>query len=330
MKKVFTLAICLISCFSYSQTRQICDTVSAITNFDFEQPSSSISISNDTGNIWQICTPHKTFFNSAYSGSKAMVTDSTNYYPKNNHSYFDVVIRYTNNNFIGYGFFLDIKHRFDTDTLKDGGYISVSWNKGKTFCNIIKDSIPNANTGYSNYYMYPKDSTFGYLQCTKERNLYNGNQKLFNGECGFSGKSKGWITTNFRWYNLAVKRNLDTVVILRFNFISDSINNNKEGWEIDNIRYYSLDMGGGVIEKNQNKNHANIYNNGNYMQVSLDKNYNNTNYQIIDIKGNIISKSSILNSDNFEINKNKFPTGLYLLIINFNDNTSETLKFIIN
>src|SRR5204863_2124304 len=67
------------------------------------------------GNIWQIGTPSKTVFGSAYSTPLALITDSANAYPANNQSSFTVTI-YTDDET-----FFSFWHRIDADSLNDGG-----------------------------------------------------------------------------------------------------------------------------------------------------------------------------------------------------------------
>ena len=59
---------------------------------DFESPRNCLSIDTSSSNIWEICKPNKTFFDSAFSADSAIVTSLTDYYPDNNHSRFDLYI----------------------------------------------------------------------------------------------------------------------------------------------------------------------------------------------------------------------------------------------
>lgn len=81
-----------------------------------------------------------------------------------------------------------------------------------------------------------------------DTNLYATKDTLVNGEPGFSGHSQGWIQTNFSWYMIPVKNILPDTMILRFNFISDSNDTDKEGWMIDDIKLYTLVLPGSIDE----------------------------------------------------------------------------------
>ena len=238
MKKTLLLLVVLhLSLFLSAQSEELA-TFDTIT---FENPL-PFYFTNDTSgqNIWQIGTPQKVFFDSAFSAPNAIVTDTDGFYPENNLSWFQLELtRFTFDDPYYWGsddIFFEIKHKFDTDTLKDGGYISVSWDHGNTWMNIIKDYVyPEATPGWEN------------------ENLYTENDTLFNGEYGFSGNSGDWITTWFAWHYIPVRVEPFDTMLVRFNFISDTIPTEKEGWMIDNIRLYAVDIGGSVEE------HANSY-----------------------------------------------------------------------
>jgi len=207
----------------------------------FENPYQYIEIGSTPDNIWEIGEPNKLFLDSAFSIPKAIITDANDFYPTNNNSFFDLYIGNYNIDWFPDDIFIEINHKFDTDTLKDGGYITVSYDMGETWTNII-DDVPTWTE------ITPNESNLGlgFIE-----NLYTSQDTLYNGEKGFSGKSNGWLTTRFSWYSIPSKSPEYTgdTLIIRFNFISDDIETNKEGWLIDNIRLYSKDLGGGILNK---------------------------------------------------------------------------------
>ncbi len=169
------------------------------------------------GNIWQIGKPHKTLFDSAYSRPNAIVTDTIHYYPPNNFSAFTVKIfdpAWT-------GFYIadedhiSFKHKFDTDSLQDGGYIEISYNNGITWTNVANDS-----TGWWEHYFYNEG--------------VSPNPIITNGNAAFTGRSNGWLQSGFNGCNINIISN-PYPVYLRFVFSSDSNQTNKDGWIIDNI-----------------------------------------------------------------------------------------------
>src|ERR1035437_3950545 len=194
-------SLVIIHCSSFAQGLYI----------NFEQPDTSLTIDTTlSGNIWQIGSPHKVFFDSAYSGTKAIVTDTVNPYPVNNHSEF--VVKYHSQNplyWMYYEYNFSFWHKFDTDSMKDKCSIEISHNEGNNWTNVIDDSIINFIPHYFN--------TF-----------YSQNIK------GFSGNSEGWKLSSLLW-SPCRGQIADTLIWFKFVFNSDSIQTNKEGWMIDDI-----------------------------------------------------------------------------------------------
>ena len=193
----------------------------------FLPPDSLITINNPENNVWEIGQPEKTIFNSAKTGTKVMITDSANFYPENCNDYFLIQLP------IPYYYWgeaiLSFYHKFDTDTLTDGGIIEISYNNGNIWENIFEDKHHIA---------------------TNFIGLYS--DTIQGGEYGFSGSSSGWQYVELYWWWVALTGtksassvNFDSPVI-RFRFKSDSVNTNKEGWMIDDIVLRGYDVGGAI------------------------------------------------------------------------------------
>lgn len=279
-----------------------------ITNFE-NYYDYSISIDTSSQNLWQVGTPGKSFFDSAFSPSLAILTDTINSYSSNNASFFDLKF-YPNNPsysspFYGGNVFFEIKHKFDTDTLLDGGYISISYDNGQSFTNILKDSLVCM-------YFTPRNNiwTGGYYNDS----LYTLSDTLYNGENGFSGHSNNWITTRFAWYDIPIKCQwlMDTTII-RFNFISDSIQTNKEGWMIDNIRLYTVEFPGN-IDKKQNSN-IRVYPNpaNDVLSIDLGKIHQEIQFQIFSIEGKLLATKKYFHSKSFIFKTGELTSGAYLI-----------------
>ena len=182
----------------------------------FETPDSLSLIENWPGNCFQIGIPTKIFFNSAWSAPNALVTNLNTPYPPNNNSAFTIKIYDPSWNWgTDPGVTVSFKHKYDTDSLYDGGYIMISKDGGNSWTNII-----NAVT--SVFYYDPENQA---------------NPIIANGNTAYTGKSRmnnsteyGWRTDEMQLCFLFEKS------YLRFIFSSDSIQTNKEGWMIDNIR----------------------------------------------------------------------------------------------
>ncbi len=86
--------------------------------------------------------------------------------------------------------------KLNTDLNADGGYITISYDLGKTWSNIISDSTNNFCTSpmYDDYH-------------TVKKGLYNSSDTLFNGTNGFSGNINQWTKVQFNWVKyMAVKK----------------------------------------------------------------------------------------------------------------------------
>ena len=201
---IFCVSICAVPAFSQGNY---------IDDFD---TTFTIPLRIDTslaGNIWQIGRPQKIIFDSAYSAPNAIVTDTLNPYLVNNRSSFIITVRDSMVLTQWPIAFLEVQfmHKYDTDTLHDGCYIELSTD-GLLWQNII----------YSPYY---------YLGFN---NMYTSNDTIAGGTHAFSGTSSGWQMIDFYLAPCTFPSALDSMM-LRFTFQSDSINNNNEGWMIDNI-----------------------------------------------------------------------------------------------
>ncbi len=317
---IFILSATFFSSFLFSQ-KSVGDEF-PVDTITFEDTCFYLQIDTSANNIWQIGEPSKTFFNASFSAPNAIVTDTLNNYPVNNYSYFDLII--DENSFPSFSsqMFFEIKHKIDTDTLKDGGYITISYDKGNTWTNIIND------TSY-NY----EESPGSYTWNGEPSNLYSNDDTLFNGKYGFSGKTD-WITTKFSWHYIPCKnienKTISDTILIRFNFISDNINTGKEGWMIDDIRLYNVDLGGN-IKTLSNPKHSVIQTNPiqDKSLIVFDKLYPVLTVQLFNFQGKLLRNQKLYNTKTFMFSRDNLPEGMYFLKLNFNNQFSETQKLII-
>lgn len=230
--------------------------------------------STQSGNIWNLGTPSKTVFDSAYTPPLALVTDTINTYPNNNISSFSFIV-WTNCNYSAVYFM----HRFNTDSLFDGCVIEYSTDGGITWDNIINSTYSVWSTVYSNADTIASNSN----------------------KPGFSGTS-GWVGVALQGFTI------DTVVEYRFTFTSDSVNTNKDGWMIDNIviqNFWYSDIN--EIKDNQK---IQIFPNptSNFISIQTENNIKFKSAEIKDVLG-----KTILTSNNTTIDLSKFETGIYFL-----------------
>ena len=313
--KIFSLTIIALLFFLrlYAQEEEI-----SFDTLDFESPLYYLSIDTSLSNIWEVCMPNKTFFDSAFSPDSAIVTNCTDYYPDNNHSWFDLCIGNFNHQWYPYDVCFEIKHKFDTEIGLDGGYITVSYDRGDTWMNIINDSV-----------------YFGerYPWTTNEPNLYTEEDTLFNGEFGFSGNSKDWVSTKFYWYVIPCVNNKAIVgdtMILRFNFISDPHSSEDEGWMIDDIRFFAIDFSDGINE-HYNSSLKEVFPNpvSSDIHFKLDRIYQSIDAEILDMAGKTIKRYHFSGIDYFKLDCSSMKNGLYILKTTLNSKITEYKKIIV-
>jgi hypothetical protein len=173
-----------------------------------------VTIQTSSTNIWQIGKPQKTLFSSASTTPNVIVTDTINYYPPTNVSTFTFAM--VNSFPWGPGSIMALrwKQKLDMDQGLDGGLVQYSTNSGNTWVNSMN------NTALYNYY--------GWLPANKDT--------LPSGEYCFSGTDNVWRDI---WLCMGPPTaTLNDTILFKFMFKSDAINNNKEGWMIDNMMGY--------------------------------------------------------------------------------------------
>ncbi|NLH53849.1 MAG: T9SS type A sorting domain-containing protein [Bacteroidales bacterium] len=256
----------------------------------FEFPCNYLKLEDGANNIWQIGTPLKTNFNSAYSPTHAIVTDTINPYPPSNHSSFILKAPVCYNNT-----FITFWHKFNTDSLIDGGYIEASFDKGQSWMNVI-DSYTVC---------------LGFMA----NNLYSTFDTLKGGVKGFSGTSNGWIKTElwWVWYFMPKWVEPDTL-FLRFNFISDNKLSNKDGWIIDDIMQYFFELVGAVPENE--KTGLSIAPNPlkEYTTLTISNSYGrNLSLIIYNQLGQVIRKMEAIKENEIQIRRGSLKPGIYFV-----------------
>ena len=295
MKSIFTfLTGLVISTSSYGQDTiyAIAYSPSAFQNFYLEDrdPNGYFFIDPlQSNNIWQIGAPSKATFDSAYSASLALITDSVNTYPINNTSSFMFTV-YTDD-------FTEIEfwHKINSDSLADGGVIEVSTDGGFSWTNII--NLPQ-------------------ITCT---NFYSSSDFIS------SNSNKSGFTGTSDWMHSKIQGAYLFDVTFRFTFTSDSINTNKDGWMIDNfsVKVYGTGINQSKVSK------FNIYPNPSTKLINISGlNNHDYSCSIINHFGQKIQSQQINNS-NSQIDISTLRNGTYFIeIIHQQTNKKSILKFV--
>jgi hypothetical protein len=203
----------------------------------FENANNFISISAGT-NSWQIGTPNKTVFNSSFSPTNSLVTDTINTYPINDTSIFMAVYGPPVASYLGayFPFEINFYHRFNTDTLTDAGKMEISFDGGISWINGLTDE-------YASYY-YPHFN----------QHYFENDGSTYYDSLNVSGNSNGWVHSIigkdvYGWGVVNWSVNIDSIMV-KFTFVSDGVDNFKDGWQIDDLclKYYETLMS---LEENE-------------------------------------------------------------------------------
>ena len=280
---------------------------------DFESPYEYLKVDTSSQNIWQIAEPGKTFFDSARSLSNAIITDSIQSYPVNNHSYFDVLMGSFNyGEHFPYSISLEFFYKIDSDSLRDGGYITFSVDNGETWANVMDEDGPPFDYCWG---IQPKWS-WGWLNIP----MYTSDDTLYNGEYGLSGHSEDWKRSVLTWSFLPVKTDCpesgDTMIV-RFNFLSDSIDTQKEGLKIDDIRLFTYCLSGVesyeqaaplfLIQPNPVTDRSTI---------KIMESYKNIRLQLFRMDGQLVRQADYQYQNEIDLLRGDLASGVYLLRLN--------------
>ncbi len=272
----------------------------------FETPTTKIIIDTGANNLWQIGTPHKLFFDSAYAGQKAIVTDTINSYTPNNRSSFIYIIRapYTYSCYTGMSFW----HRYEMDSLHAKGIIEASYDGGNSWV-ILKDTNQVGLLQSSFWW----DGDYHEATGTYTPHLLT-----------ITGKSDGWIqsTINWQWWWPVRGDTIITPVdslMIQFTFISDSsVNNAHEGWMIDEIVTSAAKawMCSG-IEEHQGTNRLSVYPNPFTTESTIksEQFLNNATLTLYNSLGETVYRKQHISGQKFLLLRNGLPHGLYTVII---------------
>jgi hypothetical protein len=228
MKKLITFCLCFWSLTSMAQINWG-PSFYRLYYCDFDTVCESVRLyPSNPDNLWQIGRPQKAVFDSAYSPINALITDTIHPYTKGNYSYFDVVYVADYYNPV-----LSFYHRWDMDSLSEGGWIDISYDNGLSWQNVRDDNV-----------------TFWWIN---SENLYAVTDTMNNGTPAFTGQSSGWVQTQIQWmWYIGVKGgpmpNYGDTIIWRFNFLSDTTETNRDGWMIDDLEVFNVTPWGGIDE----------------------------------------------------------------------------------
>ena len=273
----------------------------------------------DQTNVWQFGQTDKTF-GSVSDSNYGWVTDTTNQYGADLNS--DLTVLATADN---WGVtWISFEHRWDTDTLMDGGEVSFSCD-GLSWQNVPTNS-----------WSYPPEhlGTYNFTDYYTQESVPT-----------FTGRSQGWVTSavGLQWYipvfqggqshkvsNTGCTWNELDTIYFKFTFVSDNIESNNDGWIVRNITVGTHGLPSSVSGNETDV--FKVYPNPNTGEFSIklsNKTLSKINVDIYDLRGRTIYKNSYQTTDGFnkKINLNNVQSGMYIL--NISDGLRKSTRKII-
>jgi hypothetical protein len=290
-------------------------------NFDKPNPA-LIEFDPPVNNIWQIGKPNKAPF-APFTGDQAIMTDTTKLIDSTlEHSFILKFTRLPESNAV-LEWFIQFKHVYQFDSLVSGGFISVSYDKGLHWTNVVNDD-----------YLY-SDSTGDIASLYR---LYGVNDKLKNGIPGLTGNGK----TNDEWPCFVDKyfecTYSDAAIVcniwIKFTYINTEKNNPHAGWMIDDLDFYIETWCEflGEPQVSAVNNYVNIYPNPASKTIRFQNPTSKNeqlNLEIFDIEGNLVlTRVNICCSTN-EIDISALSNGFYVYKL-YNQQHQFRGSFIIN
>ncbi len=272
-----------------------------LDTFDFDAIQTAhfkISIdTTDSTNAWMIGNVTKSGFPSAFSGSRAIQTDTAAPYAVGLQSAF-YIWRDTAESF-GWTpndeFSISFWHYYDVDSLLDSCMVQATIDSGMSWFNLP-------------YYFF-----FSYNGSLTGKP----NDPYFTHVINFSGKSNGWVKENICFVIPLVKQtdSIGSKSGYRFLFKTDSINTSKPGWMIDDIQLVSplispgniIDISSNPLSISPNPSSSGIVN------ISYPSNFVQGTITIFDVFGRKLKQTTLQK----QIDLQELPAGMYFYKASF-------------
>lgn len=293
IKHILLLLAVLVSICLSSQTFPI-------NSFDYSTNLTAgynVLLPESTNQLWQVGKSAK--FDGVLSAKPALYTDTLNTYPVNVDEGV-VMILYEEGSWGPYHWYdVYFKHRFETDSLLDGAYIEVSLDSGSTWVNAIDymDSISWPMWGPYSVDFYSTDY------------LVNGQRIAFTGSGATYRQNHihlGLITAIVAQPEMI---GFPVAPYLRFSFVSDSVDSQKAGWQIDEVDIFGV-ITFGIEERIQPITISPNPSTGIFKLQS--PNHTDASFTIYDLTGKQVY-SGKMNGSSVTVNIAQSPSGTYYL-----------------
>ncbi len=301
-----------------------CNYYSFLDTLDFIEDSSLIIIDTANAcNTWQLGHSYKPVFDSATS-PLGLVTDTL--YPYSSNSKCSFILKQPINGYPQTSI-LFFEHKYESDSLLDGGYIEYSCDYGQNW-KLINGDLWQGGVGIYNYYNY----------LGLPGSLSNGTMSnLHDTVPAFTGTNVNWEWSGFQIiWEFGVMMPVETrsgggfncsfppdTLYYRFTFESDSIDNSKAGWMIRNIVTGGSDYISSVPEFSSQP--LKLFPNPATQNISIELPLNSgklSSILISDIAGNVVaSPLTPLQGERGTVDVSHLAPGIYFVL-------AETDKFV--
>jgi len=302
-KHIFTFCLCLIAInFAIGQN--------CIQNFESANWETDcgylffIDSTNINNLIWQVGEPNKSAFDTAFSGTKAMVTDLDSFYPPNHNSSFYIYHTAAGGSTIGGGLEkISGYYKVQSDSLNDYGTIAISYDQGNSWIDLLNDTT---YAGYINWFNIPT----------------------------FTGTSKGWQHFEVDLFGLGSQLNISygDSLLYRISFHSDSIPDTLAGLMFDALVFY--DLFDDIIDKEFESFTSYAY--PNPANKSCNVYFENDDsdffeFKLYSLNGKQLEDTQYFKNEKIPVNIDRLSNGIYIYsLVSERDRKKSVGKFIVS
>ena len=240
-----------------------------------------------------------------------MITDSINPYPVSRDDYFLLSIPLSDvYTYLWPEVILSFYHKFNTDTLYDAGLIEISYDDGESWINVL-------------------DDRWGFFP-TEFYGLYTEIDTIIGGRNAFTGNSDDWEYVELHWVWLGLTKSTDLEInynpLLKFKFVSDEIDNSKDGWMIDELVIRRYDVSGNI--NNNKKSEILLFPNPceDYISIIYPIDLSDSQLNLFRLDGRKIFNLKISESGIYRVKD--IQTGIYIYKISDNNEVLSTGRLI--
>jgi hypothetical protein len=305
MKNISFIIIYLFLKIQFSYSQSFCES-NLWLNFDDNYCLNNLIIDTTSNkhNIWQIGNQYKiNECNNYYYNKKVIITDTVKPYPANDTSVFIIKTIASYGIIYGGRFFSGIYY-VQTDSLKDYGKIEFSPDKGKTWVDIINDTL------YTNVFRWYSNKP-----------VLTGKSNMCVYFDGFFGDIGSVFDIKY-----------GDMLLFKFSFISDSIFDNLNG-----LMYDNLSMGDfveGISEIRFKPIRSDIFPNpaSNVFTIKFDNPLSeNFELSIYNIQSKLILKIDNIINNEIKVDAKSFKSDIYIYkLTNTQRHERSWGKFVIN